>query len=250
MLYTKDLYRNKDIDYLISREIVEYDMKNAGFNIIKKFKLLPQSEIEYISTLSKKEKNIYIGKQQLSNPSLKENLKIGFQEMRKQFIEKNKLEDKDILSIKKDAIITLKRCYYCDFNPIKFVEKNIYTSYCYLNRLEIYIGKNYVDVKGIKDENLEKHNKYFLSFIFTFFKNMETRDKKYNIKFLTDFAIKYREGKLPIGYYRELNSDSKYKYRQIICDTALLTDHIDSIENINISYNYMNYILPFLRLLL
>lgn len=250
MLYTRDLYRNKDIEYLISREIIEYDMKSAGYNIIKKFNLLPSKEIEYLSSLSNKERHIYIGKQILKNNKLSDGLKFGFQEMRKEFITKNGLQDKDILSIKKDAIITLKRCNYKDFSPVKFVEKNIYTSYCYLNRLEIYIGKDYVDIKGIRDEVLEKHKKYMLYFIFLFFKNMERRDKKYNIKFVSDFAIKYKERQLPIGYYRELNTDSKYRYEMMISEASILMEDAEDVNSINISYNYMNYIVPFLRLLL
>ena len=45
-LYKRSIYLNRDIDYLFNSEIIEYDIQEAGFNIIKYFKLLSESEIE------------------------------------------------------------------------------------------------------------------------------------------------------------------------------------------------------------
>ena len=38
-LYERTLYLNKEIDYLFNCEIREYDLKSAGLNLIKYFKL-------------------------------------------------------------------------------------------------------------------------------------------------------------------------------------------------------------------
>ena len=61
MLYEKHNYLNKDIEYLISREIIEYDIKSAGFNLIKQYKLLDDAKILHLESLSKKQRQITIG---------------------------------------------------------------------------------------------------------------------------------------------------------------------------------------------
>ena len=43
---SKTTWFNPDIEYLFNNEIIEYDMKDAGFNIIKQFKLLPDIKIK------------------------------------------------------------------------------------------------------------------------------------------------------------------------------------------------------------
>ena len=50
-LYERHNYTNKDIDFIISTEIIEYDMVSAGLNICKEFKLLPEHEIRELEEL-------------------------------------------------------------------------------------------------------------------------------------------------------------------------------------------------------
>ena len=38
-LYEKDLYVNKDIECIIDTPIIEYDIKQAGYNLTKYYKL-------------------------------------------------------------------------------------------------------------------------------------------------------------------------------------------------------------------
>ena len=42
----RDLYINPNIFYLFNKEIIEYDMKEAGFSLIQEYKLLDEKEIE------------------------------------------------------------------------------------------------------------------------------------------------------------------------------------------------------------
>ena len=110
-LWQKDLFINENIPYIFNREITEYDMSDAGFSLIQEFKLLPEKEIKELQKLGKQQRKVKIGLIQRENDKLKENLKISFQEARKIFINENKLDNNDIISIKKDAIITIKPCY-------------------------------------------------------------------------------------------------------------------------------------------
>lgn len=248
-LYERHNYLNKDIEYIISSEIIEYDIKSAGFNLIKENKLVDEKIINEIEKMNKKERQIKIGLLQREDSDLKEKLNKAFVEIRRRFIEANKLEDEDILSIKKDAIITLRKCHKTIFGGIEFIEKNKYTSYLYLNKMEFYIGKDKVDVKGISDELLELHKEYMLDFIYNFTKTLETSERNYSIKVLMDFARYYKERELQAGYYRELSKDSFYRYKDTIMDFSLGIKNVDDVYDIDISYNYMHYIIPLMNIL-
>ena len=165
-LYKRHFYVNKSIDLLVNNEIIEYDMKSADISIIESKGLLSEEEIELIKSLPKKVRNTKIGKMQKRNKELVKELNKGFTEYRKLLIETNEIDDSDIISIKKDAIFTTKRCDKKSFDKVQFVEKNIYTSYYYFrNGIEIYYNKNRMDVKGINDEKLKNHKEYFASFL-------------------------------------------------------------------------------------
>ena len=248
-LYQRHKYLNKDVEYIISREIIEYDIQSAGFNIIKKFRLLDDHKIRHLDTLGKKQRQIQIGLYQKENKELKKTLNEKFVEVRKWFFENNDIQDDDILSIKKDAIITTKRCLETEFDNIRFVEKNIYTSYYYLNNLELYYNKDTVDVKGVSDELLELHKEYMMDFLYNFFKMMEISKRKKVIELLKDFAYYYKKRQLDIGYYRELNNQSLYKLNQKFFGEKVGVKYTKDIDNIDIGYNYMNYVVPLISIL-
>lgn len=249
-LYEKTNYLNKDIEYLISNEIIEYDMKSAGFNIIKKFKLLDDKRIAHLESLPNKRRHITIGLYQQNNKDFAKELSDKFVEMRRLFFEANELEDDDILSIKKDAIITTKRCYNTIFDNVEFVEKHMYTSYYYLSKFELYVGPTGIDMKGISDEKLKYHEDYMLDFLFRFFKLVETGSRKQIVSNLVQFANYYKKKELEIGYYRELNKDSLFKLEKNFIGDLIGVHHVDTIDNIDISFNYMKFIVPLIKLLI
>lgn len=250
MLYERHNYLDKNINYLCSREIYEYDMKSAGFNIIKYYKLLSDSKINELEKLHKKKRQIVIGLMLQKDKELSEKLNKGFQNARKMFFEANNLKEEDILSIKKDAIFTLKYCEITGFGNIEFAVKNYYSSYFYLNKMEFYYNpKTGIDVKGFQ-KNAYLHKDYMLDFIGYFAKLLETADRPIVIKFLKDFIGYYKRKELDIGYYRELNSDSMYKSTIRVFDDTLYFNYIGDYDKIDISYNYINYIVPLLQILI
>lgn len=251
MLYEKHNYLNKDIDYLIGKEITEYDIKSAGFNLCKKYKLLDDNKIRHLETLDKKRRQITLGLYQQNNPEFKDILNEKFVEIRKMFFEANNLVDDDILSIKKDAIITLKKCYNTEFDNIVFSDKNVYTSYFYINKFEFYVNDKTLDLKGISDEKLKLHQDYMLDFLHKIFRLLETNpNKKYIIENMKEFISFYKDKRLHIGYYRELNRDSLYKLNKSFMKDYIGLQHTRSLEEIDISYNYIHYILPIINILL
>jgi hypothetical protein len=250
LLYEKSNYLNRNIQYLISNEIIEYDIQSAGFNLIKKFKLLPDSKIQYLESLPKKKRQIQIGLYMLRDRQLFKHLNEKFMEARKWFFEQNQIRDEDVLSIKKDAIITLRRCNIFEWDNVIFTEKNIYTSYYYLNRFEFYYHRDGMDVKGINDDMLELHREYMLNFLHTFAKLQEISSPKRVIELIMDFSKYYREMKLNVGYYRELNVDSLFRYPMKYNNQNVGLQYCDNIDDIEIGYNYAHYLIPLISLLI
>ena len=64
------LYLNKNLSYIKNVSIVEYDIKSAGFSVIKEKKLLPEKVITKLEGMKKEDRNIAIGKYQKSIPTL------------------------------------------------------------------------------------------------------------------------------------------------------------------------------------
>lgn len=249
-LYEKHNYLNKDIDYLISREIIEYDIKSAGFNLVKKYGLLDEKKIQHLESLNREQRHIAIGLYQRNDNEFKEALNEKFVEIRRLFFQSNNLSSDDILSIKKDAIVTLRVCDNLEFDNILFVPKNTYTSYFYMNKFEFYLGDDILDIKGISDEKLKLHEDYMVDFLKKILKMLEISSRRQTIMNLKEFINYYKNKQLHYGYYRELNRDSLFKLnKSFLHDLVGMTD-FTKIEDIDISYNYMNYLVPIMNILL
>lgn len=248
-LYMKHSYLNNDIPYLISNEIVEYDMQSAGFNLVKKFKLLSDEKIQILQTMGKKTRQREIGLEIRNNKEFGKTLSEKFVEARKWFFKANQIKDDQVLSIKKDAIVCLTRCLHTEWDNIHFNEKNIYSSYYYMNDCEFYYNRDTLDVKGISDDLLELHRDYMLEFIHSFARMNELIKRERIIKFLKDFATHYKNRDLDINFYRELNKQSLFRINEKIGKRNLGVRDYGIKENLNIDHNYMKYLVPMISIL-
>lgn len=246
-LWKHDNFINENYFYLVNKEITEYDMKEGGFSLVQEYNLLDENTISELKKMGKEKRKIQLGKIQRSDEIFKENLKKAFQYARKLFVENNNLEDDDILSIKKDAIITTKYCpnhqvgKFVDFRP-----KHDYTSYIKLDkRLEIYYSPYDFAVKGIGDEMLAYHENYMIKFIKSYFNKLETSATEDVIEFVRNFIDRYKSLDLDVGYYRNFNIKSDYTI--INDDTSYMTYWEDQKSDIDISYNYYNLLLKLIK---
>lgn len=247
-LYEKETFINPNIFYVFNTEIIEYDIKSAGMNISRAFNLIDDDFYKKLSSLSKDKRVKELGLKQRNDYEFTENLKKAFAKVRKLFIEYNRLEESDIISIKKDAIFVTKRCEYLDFmDYIEFKEKNIYSSYIHLNKkTELYYNSSKLDVKGIGDEKLSLHKDYMLSIINKFFKYMESSDNIYTIDFLRKFVDKYKRKELDVGFYRRFDAMSEYDYT--LPDSEYIFNPELHKEYINISYNLDQVLLKLIKI--
>lgn len=228
----KSNWFNPNIEYLFNSLIYEYDMKDAGFSIIKSYKLLDIDTIKKLNLMDKKSRTIEIGKIMGCNKEFSNSLMNHFSELRKFFIDSNYIEDDDLIAVKKDALFCTKECNQLKFGSIEFRIKNKYSSYLrfpYNNNLEIYYNDGgSIEVKGINDFNLDKHRLYMLDFIYKIFKYIENKNpiiKRFILKFIND----YKSLKLDQAYYLEFNNLS---------------------QNINPLFNYQKVIIPIIQIII
>lgn len=248
-LYTRSEYLNPDILFLFNTGIFEYDLKDAGFNILREFELLPKSKLEKLGKMTKENRKIEIGKLQLKDESLRQSLKEGFTEARRRFFNYFSIQDEDVISIKKDAVF-LKRELHSDNKVgeyLNFRMKHEYTSYLrFSKKVEIYINPIRCDVKGINHDNLTHHEEYMLDFIRRFVVKMETEPKENVLGYIRRFSDKYKNGDVSIGYYREFNERSSYK-----TDKGYVNEDMDAMMNVvDNEYNMINVIIPLIRIAL
>ena len=231
---SRSLWLNPDIQYLFNSEIIEYDIQDAGFSLVRQYRLLPQQEIVRLSQCQKGlERHIAIGKLQKGNKQFATRLSEKFTEIRALFIGYNKLTDDRIISVKKDAIYTIGKCEKINFGEIHFLEKNHYTSYVrfpHLSNLELYYDSvtNNIDVKGMSDVSVNRHRLYMLDFLRTVINACETKDMSVK-RFVSDFIMKYKTLALDERYYLEFNNMSNTQ---------------------NVAFNYQNIIVPMVQILL
>ena len=230
--------------YLISKNIVEYDIQKANANILLYKGKIDEEEYNKVLSMDRTHRQIYMGLKQ-RDKEISEALKEGFAEFREKFIIFNNLTEENIVSIKKDAIfVSNARIKQTKFDNINFAIKNVYSSYYRIGGLEIFYlldkvnDLEKIDVKGINDNILPLHQNGMILLLCTIFEMIQSNDIKDVIEYLSVFSQKYTNRELPIDYYREFNHDSCYRITMNGCN-YITPFCIDSeIRYLNISYNY------------
>lgn len=212
MLYRKHNYLNKEIKFIRSGNIIEYDMRNAGLEILNKNGIIKDNYYEELMELEKKERSIVIGKFLRTNPLANEFLIKSFISIRKEFIEINNIDNNDILSIKKDAIFLIdKEVYNLDLEKgYKFIKKNDYQTYINLMNIEFYynIFEDILDVKGMKSKSKEIHEDYLLKDLKKILFLSYNNDLDNIFIYLAKLKDKYVRKELDIHYYFDINKSN------------------------------------------
>jgi hypothetical protein len=253
-LYERSQWINQDFDYQFGSKIIEYDMKSAGLSLIKEYKLLPQEKIDELDSIKdKKTLNVKVGCLCRDDKDFNAKFQECFKLARQRFFEANILDERCIVSIKRDAIFVMGReCENTQFGYITFIPKHEYTSYIRIKKNEFYINTktHTVDVKGLgQGETLEQiqkaHKDGIFELILRFARAMELNDDRVGVM-MKIFITAYRNLEQRVEYYRELNQSNAYRvYDEVLDDWVYRTD-IDSsaLPNIDITYNYFNIIVP------
>lgn len=242
---------NKDIEYLKNVNITEYDLASGGLSVIKEYELLPKDKIAKLDAMDKQTKNITIGKLQIKLKNLSKNMVIGFGLARQLFVDTNQIPDDNILAIKKDALFLIN-CEGIDGNltdNLTFRPKNTYSSYMYINRKEFYFSSSTreMDIKGFSEDVKSAQKDYLFADFARFMLISEKGNYDQLISQLTEYQIKYLDKKLPLETYRNIDT-GLFTYTLNGFDSEFVDESF--IDDLDISYNYINYVLPMIQLLL
>lgn len=216
-LWRKSKYLSQT-NFIIGNQIREYDIIKANISVLADQSIISEKEYRYYASLPKKNREISLGLLRLKNKRVSDGISNGISEAKHIFMNKNNLEESDILAINGDAIFVLgsKRIDTNIASHTNFRLANIYTSFYHINDIQMYYGylpvenKEIFDVKGIDDKVLLLHQSYMINFFIELFYYAQCVGLNYTIKFLKDFYTKYVSYQLDIGYYRRFDSKSMY----------------------------------------
>jgi hypothetical protein len=247
-------WTNKDIFNLRLTPIREYDMKDAGFSIIKLAKIFDKETIEWLTRLDKQKRNIAIGKMQKENPEITNILMDGFIQARLDFAKANDIADDDVLSIKKDAIFLINKiATNLKFGEIEFVHKNKYSSYYFLNDKEFYYSSwnKILTTKGLGSHIIDCQKNFFLNDLRKIMFSAERCNQKDLVRILKEYRTNFLKKELKLETYREMNQDNSFRINEQIGGLPVLLDDISENERdiLDVSYNYIAYLIPLISLL-
>lgn len=246
MLWDKVNY-TADISYLTNIFITEYDISKCNINVLYTKGAIDKQTYDYLYNSERMVRQTFVGKLQRDNPEIAKILKSGIIEAKKIFFEANSIEDRDVLSIKNDAVFLInKKPKIRKFGLIEFMPKGLYTSFFKFRGIEIYYYYNnmnkmeYIEVKGISEENLAKHEGYFLQLLKDIFYSIQINGPEITLRMIKDFYKEYISRDLPIEYYRKFDTGSKYHYNcNTIINTGFEAEYVSETNKsiIDISYN-------------
>ena len=207
------------IDCLVDTPITVYDIKAANISVLFDKGLISPEVYNNLRTSAKIEREIYIGNLQGRNPYISEKLKEGIIEAKEKFFTMNGLDDSEILEIDNDAV------YVIGSRPIRvqsvcehvyFKKAEQYTSFYRVRNIEYFYYANianrveYLNPKGLGNKAIALHEPFMLDFLKELFYRAQFEGPQSALQVLASFHQSYCSRRLPLGYYRNLNPDSKY----------------------------------------
>lgn len=240
-----------DFPYIISQYIREYDISKCNINMLLLGNKIDKKLYDYLYNADKFYREKYIGNMIKEDSSVYRIIKDGVIKYRNILFRENNIEESDIVSIKNDAVFIVNKIldHTIFDNIVEFKNKNIYTSFLKVGKLELYynINTDIIDVKGINDIKLQKHNNYLLDLIKTLIYLIEMNDLSTAVSIINDFYFNYINYNLDYGYFRTFNSDSLF----VVNDIQNYTFDIPIIEDksrYNISEN-IRFLMEFNKIL-
>lgn len=247
-LWQKANYAAK-IQYVIDSTIREFDISKANISVLRDANILTEDQYQYYLRAPRMERQIYIGKLQGFDSRITNILKDGITNAKKIFMQTNSIQDSEILYIRNDAIAVIGPRVINNFmvtDRVSFRESARYSSFYRFNAIDMLYfydpvtNTERLDLKGLGDGGVELHKKFMLDFLCELFYRAQIEGVQEAISLIQTFHKNYIDMHMPIEYYRELNSQSKYKllpsismYSTVYIDYA--TDYHK--QYLDISYN-------------
>ena len=241
-LYKKDSYTIPE-SYVIN-SIYEYDISKANINILYEKGIIDDNQYNTLYNSDKKSREISVGMMQ-KNVSVARALSQGFCEFRRRLFESNGIQDNEIVSIKKDAVFVTRPLINTVFGRVEFKEKNIFNMMIKLDRLEIYYGVNSVtrehviDIKGIKDEKIDKYENYFFNILINVFCLLVSHLYVQALDLINKYIQSYVNLELDVTAYREFNNVYMYRIKNSLYMSECVLDMHKNCLDISCNLNLL-----------
>ena len=231
--------------------IYEYDMNKSGLSLLKEYSDLDKSIISRLEHLDKFERNVEIGNIMKSNKdyfnAVEKNIKIVMQE----FFKVNEIELSNIVSIKRDAVFSTKKCTILQLSEnITFKLVDTYSSFYRFGNVEFYYSeknKSFI-YKGLGENCVE--NNLFLKEFSKLIKLLEKATPQNRFRLLQDFRKDYCSKKFDIEMYRECNPKNLFRLKDInknVNGFEFFAEGYNDKEEIDGIYNYNKFIVPIIK---
>ena len=231
----------------ISGRIVEYDIKSANISVLRNNDIISQDDYEYLASLPKILREKEIGLREKADSTIYTKIQKGINEAKENLVSFNRVKPEQIVRIANDAVyinsnIDLDYLKFGDY--IEFKPKSEYNVYCKLNKIIIFCkfntdGNIHIDIKGIGD-NMILHQNYMIYTIVSTITLLERSGVLDAIDYIVDICESYLKRELPVGYYREFNSESLYKTNYLVGMNPYGLTDIQEWQKFDIDINY-NY---------
>lgn len=229
--------------FIINNYIREYDLSAANINALYTNGYFDKSTYELFKSYDKKKREVEIGLLIKRDSRVYEIISSGIINAKKLLFESNNIQDNEVLTIKNDAVFIIsKELPNTVFGNYEFKCKNLYNTYLRILDLEIYYRDSlnsddiFFDIKGISDDKLYLHTA-MVSLISEVCYRVQRYDKSDNIRFIMNIYENFLYRRLPIEYYRNLDSFSKYTIINNIGIYSLDNISNDMINIISIDRN-------------
>lgn len=229
--------------FIINNYIREYDLSAANINALYTNGYFDKSAYDLFKSYDKKKREVEIGLLIKRDSRVYEIISSGIINAKKLLFESNNIQDNEVLTIKNDAVFIIsKELVNTVFGNYEFKCKNLYNTYLRILDLEIYYRDSlnsddiFFDIKGISDDKLYLHTA-MVSLISEVCYRVQRYDKSDNIRFIMNIYENFLHRRLPIEYYRNLDSFSKYTIINNIGIYSLDNISNDMINIISIDRN-------------
>lgn len=255
MVLEKLITTNKTISAAISTIIAEYDIQSAYATALRYIK--GEDLYQKLSLLPKLERNITIGKmlQEDNGGSLYQQIESKLLFWMNEFLRLNNVQPDQFVETTRDSIMLVNKIpsiLTLDGGKVKFINKEgVYTSLFRVDSKLILFDStgDTIRIKGINDDEVQASpfiRRYFKPFLRAIETSI-TLGRSSCFKQLDIYRSKYIQPNDP-EIYKDLNNQNKYMY--LINDEMVQSDFtIESHDLIKIG-NYVNYVMPIVRLIL
>lgn len=233
---------NRDYPFIHNNEVIEWDIKSANTSLMSYYNLQSEEIIQRLSNLEKSKREVAVGKLMKKDKEFAKKLEESFNLIIEEFFNANNLSWDNVVSVKKDAVFVKNHSIVMsEFGDVRFIPKNQYKHVLLLPRYEFYLSDSKCDVKGLPDKKIELHESGMIEFIRT---SLEIADDFITMhKYFAEYVKAYKNKELEFDHYREFTPDSLFR---IGGDCQMLAEEMieEDIDFLDISYNYINIVIP------